>query len=458
MKAWTAILAVITCTVALSATQPGDDDRRALRAHIEERYDVVPLSDGIALRPKTRARDVRLIEIANGTIAINGVPVSGRELRDRTGGDADSILRVSYLSAADQQALFSAPPTTTEPGEARPERAPAAEREPTAERQPRGERPATPAPPSPPEPDFSRHRSNGDRVRIFGNVTVPEGDAVGGQVVAVLGSVRIDGEVGDQVVAVLGSVDLGPKAIVRGDVVAVGGRVRRASGSQVRGAVTEVSLNNPEIAGVSVPWVRDWTPPYLFGNLGAIPRLIGSVFRLLLLVLLASIAWLLARATVQASAQRVSDNPLKATLIGLAAQILFVPVLALSAVILAVSIVGIPLLLLLPFVLLLLLLMALVGFTGSAYAIGHWARRQFGHGGPAELLDLWVGVFVILLPLLVGRVVAIAGWPISGIAVALIAGGIGLEFLAWTCGFGAVLSNTFSRWQARRSTRTTPIG
>jgi len=45
-----------------------------------------------------------------------------------------------------------------------------------------------------------------------------------------------------QVVAVLGSVDLGPRAIVRGDVVTVGGRLRRAAGSQIEGAVTEYPL------------------------------------------------------------------------------------------------------------------------------------------------------------------------------------------------------------------------
>ena len=58
------------------------EEQRALRTHIEERYDVVPLSNGIALRPKTPRGDVRLIEIAD-TIAINGTQVSGRELRDR---------------------------------------------------------------------------------------------------------------------------------------------------------------------------------------------------------------------------------------------------------------------------------------------------------------------------------------------------------------------------------------
>ena len=59
-----------------------------------------------------------------------------------------------------------------------------------------------------------------------------------GDVVAVMGSARVDGEVqggevqGD-VVAVMGSVHLGPDAQVDGDVVAVGGELRRDAGSEV---------------------------------------------------------------------------------------------------------------------------------------------------------------------------------------------------------------------------------
>ena len=65
-------------------------------------------------------------------------------------------------------------------------------------------------------------------MRVFGDVVVNEGEEVSGQVVAVLGSVRIDGEVSQQVVAVLGNVELGPRAVVHGDVVTVGGRLRKA--------------------------------------------------------------------------------------------------------------------------------------------------------------------------------------------------------------------------------------
>ena len=300
------------------------------------------------------------------------------------------------------------------------------------------------------------HRAGGDRVRVFGDVNVREDEQVSGQVVAVIGSVRIDGEVGDQVVAVLGSVNLGPKAVVNGDIVSVGGRVRRAEGSQVRGAVTEVSLADADTRLHIGPWAGGIGALSLFDGFGAFPRLLASTFRFLLLVILTSLAMIIARGTVEASAHRLADDPIKATLVGIAAEILVVPVLVLTALVLAISLIGIPLLLLLPFVVLFLILLALIGFSGTAFAIGQWARRRFGLATSPGIIDVCLGVLLILLPVLVGRVIALGGWPTSPVSFLLIAAGAGLEFLAWSAGFGAVLTNAFGRWQARRRVPPAP--
>ena len=83
-----------------------------------------------------------------------------------------------------------------------------------------------------------------------------------------------------------------------------------------------------------------------------------------------------ARRTVEQSAERVQDNPAKATFIGLAAASIG-PVIFLASFVLVLTIIGIPLLLLIPFIIAFLLL-ALAGFTGTALAIGQWASRRFG--------------------------------------------------------------------------------
>lgn len=434
-----ALLLVALSLTAASAARGGqltDDEQRALRDRIQERYDVVPLSDGVALRPKTRSKDVRLIEITDGSIVINGTTVTGRELRERLGDDADAILRLSYLSTEKSRALFEKPPEPVEPSPTDVERMPEFGAD-----EPR------------------RNRSSRDRVRVFGNLTVDRDEEINGDVVAVFGSVKVDGVVRQEVVSVFGSVELGPEAVVGGDVVAVGGRVRRAETARTRSGVTEISLGeisigDPDFRMHVPPWFRGFGGPFywLGGDFGAVPRLVGSIMRFGLILLVAGIALLIARPAVEGAAQRVSNEPLKATLVGLSAQLLIIPVLVLTAILLVVTIIGIPLIALLPFVVLFLVLLAIVGFTGTASAIGSWLLRRTGTTAP-PFMEVTVGVLVLLSPLLLGRILAVAGWTLSPIAIMLVSLGFIVELLAWSSGFGAALSNSYARWRARRAIR-----
>ena len=442
MKPTTSLLALIvlamlgTDTPAL-AQRSTRETSPVTRERVAQRYNVVPIANGVALTPKDRASDVRLIEVTD-TIAINGTVVTGGELREMVGADADLILRLSYMDTAARQAL--APPPASAPVE-RQETKSDDERLREAEARAR-------------DAMAGRRRSSGDRINVFGDVRVREDEQVTGQVVAVLGSARIDGEVGDQVVAVLGSVDLGPKAVVRGDIVSVGGRVHRAEGAQVRGGVTEVALGHVRIPDQIAPWVSG-VGLFSLGDFGAVPRLIGSTFRLLLLLTLGVLAYILARRSVEQSAERVQDNPVKATFIGLAAALLLGPVLFITSFVLILTIIGIPLLLLIPFMLAFLVLLALVGFTGTASAVGQWASRRFGVGAGAGIGSVAVGIGVIFLPLMLARVMALGGWLTAPFSFVLGGAAFGLELLVWAAGFGAVLSNTFGSWRARRSTPAT---
>ena len=482
MKNWAA--AILFTLLAAGGTAAASQDRAvppagssdtgaALAAALQARFDIVPLTNAVGLRPKKAAGDVRLIEVSDAGILVNGAPVTGRELRDRLGADADLVLRLSYLDAARRQALFGSAAPGGQPGapvDVPVERPDAAGSGPTPDRAElpdppdAPEAPESPQPPAgsqaPADPDEAqqrparRHRTSGERVRVFGDVTVRDDESLSGQVVAVLGSARIDGEVGDQVVAVMGSVYLGPRAVVRGDVVSVGGRVRRAEGAQVRGNITEVSLADANAAFGSWNGPRWGGAPPFVGDFSGFPQLVGTSFRFLLLVLLASIALLVARRTVESSAQRVSDAPVQTTVIGVVAQLLLVPALILTVIVLAISIIGIPLLLLMPFALLLLVLMALAGFSGTVFAVGQGVRRRLGMTASPAFVDIFIGVLVVLLPLLLGRLLALGGWPGTPLAFVLLACGFAVEYLAWSSGFGAVLTNGYARWQARRAART----
>jgi len=97
------------------------------------------------------------------------------------------------------------------------------------------------------------HARNGDQVHIGQSITVGENENVGdlvcigcsirvagscGDVVAIGGSIVVDGKVRGSVVAIGGGVLLGDNAAVSEDVVTVGGRLSRHPNAVVQGDVS----------------------------------------------------------------------------------------------------------------------------------------------------------------------------------------------------------------------------
>lgn len=426
-------LAVLCAPPILSAQERGD---AALRRDVERRFEVLPLRDGIALRPRG-ASPVRSIEVAGGTIAIDGQPATGAEIRSKLGADADLVLQLSYLSDAARRALFSGQPGT-----------PAAPSVPTPS-VPTPSAPATPdiAPPAQPTapPSSSRPRRsgrrNGDQVRIGRDVTVDEGEVISGDVVAVGGAVRVFGDVEGDVVAVGGSVTLGPRARVEGDVSVVGGQLNRDPGAQVSGRAQEVTLGGFELDRWQ--WRRGL--PWAGSMLGSAFAFVGTIARVAVLCLLAALVLLFGRDHAERAGAMAVGAALKSGAIGLLAQVLFLPLLIITVVVLVVTIVGIPLLLLLPFAILALAIVGLIGFTGIAQRIGLFMTARLGWSSDNVYVVTIIGVLALMLPVLLARLVSLGGGVLFPLALVLGAAGFIIEYLAWTVGFGAVALTRFNK-------------
>lgn len=93
----------------------------------------------------------------------------------------------------------------------------------------------------------------GAAVAVLGRLDV-KGE-VGGEAVSVLGGVTIDSRVKGEAVAVLGDLVLGPNADVGGDVVVVGGTLRRDPAAVVRGNVVRVPFPG---AWSDAEWLLTW--------------------------------------------------------------------------------------------------------------------------------------------------------------------------------------------------------
>jgi hypothetical protein len=248
--------------------------------------------------------------------------------------------------------------------------------------------------------------STGDVVAIGGGITV-EGE-VNGDAVSVGGSEDITGLVSGNAVSVGGSVRLGPNAKVMGDVVSVGGSVEREPGAEILGQVTEVSLWQGLSMGT---WGGNWNWPHggkvIDGGYfdGALLRMVRCIVFVLVLILLGALASVIARHPLERTSAAAGAEPWKAGVVGLLAVILFVPAAIIVLILLAVSIIGIPLILLWPFAIIGCFFAAFFGYIASAHALARWSENRFGWRIQGPVTTVVLGLFLLHGAWLMARLV-----------------------------------------------------
>lgn len=267
-----------------------------------------------------------------------------------------------------------------------------------------------------------RHRSEVNesdaRVRMFSDIVVGADEWVDGDVVAVLGSVRVAGGVSGSVVAVGGSVAVESGADVGGDAVAVGGGLDLEPGSHVAGESISVGI---------LP-----VPP----GVPTVPLLLGLVAAAWLktVVLGAVLALIAPRRII-----RIGEAVSRRTGLSLLAGIFTLPAVAVAGILLAITVVGIPVAILLPF-----LYLAAVAFGHSAAVAvlgSRLLRRPLGQGpivaaiavGAGFVALFFAGAAILSDPPGLVRTVAL----FFGVLGALLACGLA------TVGTGAVLVSRF---------------
>jgi hypothetical protein len=175
----------------------------------------------------------------------------------------------------------------------------------------------------------------------------------------------------------------------------------------------------------------------IFGTFASrVGRLTTTLARVLMFILFAMIVTAAGQRQVQQIAARIAAEPVRAGLVGLLAEILFVPVLVVTIVALVISILGIPLLILVPFGIILVGVVMLVGYTAAAHIAGGWALDRVGRSERNPYVVVAIGIAVIAGITLIGRLLALA---VGGFGAPLYFAGYVIEYLAWTIGFGAAI-------------------
>ena len=256
-----------------------------------------------------------------------------------------------------------------------------------------------------------------DRIRIGGDVVIDKGVTVK-DAVAVAGNVTVNGVVNKSAVAVGGSVFLGPDAVVRKDVVCIGGVIEKEEGARIGGDIVELSI--PGLAAI-LPFMVEEVP---VGWLAVFEIITFAGLLALALLIVALIP-----GPVGLVSDKVRQNILKVTLCGILGVLVIVPL----AIFLLITVIGIP------------LLAAEALLVGSAMLVGYIAMAQFIGDRLAAAIKrpglniLWGTVLGLILLWAVGWV------PYLGPAV---------KSVAVVLGFGAVLVTVFSSISRRGQPRS----
>ena len=263
-------------------------------------------------------------------------------------------------------------------------------------------------------------------VRVFADAEVPAGERVDGDVVAVFGSVLVEGAVSGNVVAVFGSVKLTPGASVEGDVVDVGGGLDQAASATIGGE--SVSLGFLPVA-LGMP---------------ALPVLLISVFVGWLLSIF--VGWLVTL-LIPDRMLRVSTTASRRGIASFFLGLVSTPLMLFACMLLLITVIGIPLAALLP---LLFVIMAWAGQIASTYVLGsRILRRPLGQGSP--MTPILTGTGFVALFFVAGALLATPpGFPrTAALFFSLL--GLLLVFCLTTIGTGAfLLSRLGSRPQEVR--------
>jgi hypothetical protein len=219
---------------------------------------------------------------------------------------------------------------------------------------------------------------------VFGrSLTIEAGETVD-KAVAIGGSVTVAGHVRRDAVAIGGSVTLLPGAHVEGDAVAIGGAVSVPEGATLEGDNVGLGGPVPATVGSMTRWVAGGPHTFWAFRFGA--RLVRAVLLFVIAILIAA-AFPGALGRVRAY---LLGRPGPSALGGVAILLGFVPL----CVLLAVSVIGIPLI---PVAVMLLVALMLFGFAVSAAWLGE--RMPGGESRTPLKTVAWGGAVLALVGL-----------------------------------------------------------
>ena len=258
----------------------------------------------------------------------------------------------------------------------------------------------------------------GDLVVVGGSAIVEENATVRGDLVVVGGSLTLDGAVEGDSAIIGGSAVLGATAVIKGDLVTVGGAVNQDPGARVEGqVVTNVPAPDIRIPDMpSVPRVTVPPQPNFSFDFNPVARAMQVLFTAILLAALSMLATLFLGPQMERVSQVATSQPIIAGSFGLLTMVL----LPFLVVILAVTILLIP-------VSLLVVVVAAFAWLFGVIALGAEVGERFTNAinqSWAPALTTGFGTFLLMLVSGGIGMVPCVGWFVPFLVAMLGVGGV----------------------------------
>ena len=284
--------------------------------------------------------------------------------------------------------------------------------------------------------DWQFETTTGAHIMIGKSFTLPEGSVATEGIIVVGSDATIEGTAEDDVLVVGGTLRVGPKAIIHGDVATVGGELNVDPAARIDGDVNTTQIGWPHWTWSGWP-VEFPAFDSIWWKGAALALTIG---RFALVLLLSVLVAVIAPRRIGSIASRLSSGPVVSAVAGVAAEIFFGPAIVLLAIALVITIVGIPLLAGLPFLLAAFALLWVIGYTAVAGVIGARLRGSDWYVNGVRPVDVVLGSLVLSSVTLFGQVLMMgSGW-LGPFAIMVRGTGWTIEYLAWTVGLGAALT------------------
>lgn len=279
----------------------------------------------------------------------------------------------------------------------------------------------------------------GDAVAIISDLSVfgfVEGDAV-----CISGDLEITGTVLGDAVVISGDADVGSTAVIEGDLVCISGDLSKHENAKVDGEVVNLSL--PFISPVlhhAFKFIKPGPARVIKPRFGLLGRRIMGFFIYLIKVIALVVFIFLIVLFFKKGMDRVSDaienSFWQSALAGFVGVIIIIPL----TILLAVLVIGIPLI---PLLWIAFIAAAIFGFASITYTIGRFAAKKRDWKDKSPYILALIGLLVIEIIPFLGKMTMIPGGPFSAMGGFLKILGFIITYVVSIIGLGGVILTRF---------------